>query len=105
MAGRAKWDLRGPARSAELHRTWVDKMDRGVVEFRPDGAITCRGPLHYGYAVEGGPIFYSAPNAAIVATIHDAAGRPAELLFHDSNGALVNASISSTTSAQPDRIL
>lgn len=79
MAGRAKWDLRGPARSAELHRTWVDKMDRGVVE--------------------------SAPNAATITTIHDAAGRPAELLFQDSNGALVNALISSTTSAQPDRIL
>jgi YD repeat-containing protein len=39
MADRAKWDLRGPVRTLEVHRTFGDKPDQSIVEFRPDGAI------------------------------------------------------------------
>jgi YD repeat-containing protein len=53
MSDRARWDLRGPVRTLDLHRTWryskrsaesnacelTESGDHSVVEFRPDGAI------------------------------------------------------------------
>lgn len=169
MADLARWDLRGPVRSVEVRRTFGDKSDHAIVEFRPDGAVTrhwhqyhngsetteafiydaagklttrhfenssgdrslwiyeydpldrivrkfsrdasgqehttdsytydARGCMtkihnapranHYGYSFDG-KTFYSGPNAATITTVHDAAGRPAQMLFHDANGALVS---------------
>lgn len=43
----------------------------------------------YGHSVDG-KAFYSGPHAAVITTIHNPAGQPAEMLFQDSGGALVS---------------
>jgi YD repeat-containing protein len=54
MSDRARWDLRGPVRTVDVHRTWrysrrspesdacelTESGDHSVVEFNPDGAIS-----------------------------------------------------------------
>jgi len=49
-----------------------------------------RPNTNYSWAVEGSKAFYSAPNAAKLATAYDPAGRPNEFLFHDATGALTS---------------
>lgn len=44
---------------------------------------------NYGYSFDG-KTFHFGPDAATITTLHDAAGRPTEMLFHDSSGALVS---------------
>lgn len=48
MADLAKWDLRGPVRSIEIVRTFGDRSDRGIVDFRPDGAFARHWHKHSG---------------------------------------------------------
>jgi YD repeat-containing protein len=47
MTDRDRWDLRGPVHTCRLERTWEERGDTAVVEFRRDGSLARRTHINW----------------------------------------------------------
>jgi YD repeat-containing protein len=97
MSDRDRWDLRGPVRTADIHRTWrywkrgseesdacelTESGDHSIVDFRPDGAIS----RHWHQNLDGSEVTDThAYDAAgrLVSVQFESSTRPGGLRFYE----------------------